>query len=45
MQTEFENGDASDLILHASVEVEGKINNQGQLVAEDVEFIEVKVNE
>ena len=39
MQTEFDNGDASDLIIHVLVEVEGKINNQGKLVAEDVEFI------
>ncbi|NRB38273.1 MAG: hypothetical protein HRU20_07355 [Pseudomonadales bacterium] len=34
----FENGDATDLMLNAAVEVEGSINASGQLVASSIAF-------
>lgn len=34
--TEFENSVAADIKLNAVVEVEGRINNQGELVAEEI---------
>jgi hypothetical protein len=39
-QTEFKHGTASGLALDVEVEVEGKINNGGALVAKKVEFAE-----
>jgi len=43
-QTDFENGSASDLVKHALIEVEGKINTDGALVAEEIEFIDLNEN-
>ncbi len=36
--TEFEDGSAADLVLNANVEVEGQFNENGELVAEEIEF-------
>jgi len=41
-QTEFENGTARDLQVGSLIEVEGKMNSQDQLIAEEIEFIEAK---
>jgi len=43
-QTDFENGSASDLVKHALIKVEGKINTDGALVAEEIEFIDLSEN-
>jgi len=40
LKTEFENGNASNLSKGALIEVEGTINDKGELVAEEIEFIE-----
>jgi hypothetical protein len=37
-QTQFENGDAADLALDIKVEVEGRFNSSGLLIADEVEF-------
>jgi hypothetical protein len=42
-QTRYDNGDANSLLLGTKVEVEGKIDNSGKLLAEEIEF-EHKIN-
>ncbi|KGJ90664.1 DUF5666 domain-containing protein [Colwellia psychrerythraea] len=44
LQTEFENGNASNLSKGVLIEVEGTINSKGELVAEEIEFIETEAN-
>jgi len=44
LQTDFENGSASDLSNGVLIEIEGTINNDGELVAEEIEFIDVKAD-
>jgi predicted component of type VI protein secretion system len=44
LQTEFENGNASNLNKGILIEVEGTINSKGELVAEEIEFIEVETD-
>jgi len=38
--TEFEDGSASNIVLNASVEAEGRFNDNGELIAEEIEFEE-----
>ncbi|WP_157443122.1 DUF5666 domain-containing protein [Colwellia piezophila] len=40
IQTEFDNGSASDLANGVLIEVEGRIDSNGKLIAEEIEFIE-----
>jgi len=42
LQTEFENGSASDLKKGALIDVDGTVNSDGALVAEEIKFIEVE---
>lgn len=44
-ETEFENSTAADLKLNALVEVEGQINQQGELVAEEVSVRQASRNQ
>ncbi|PKG83744.1 hypothetical protein CXF85_09555 [Colwellia sp. 75C3] len=44
MHTKFENGSVNDLVLNAKIEVEGTVNSDGQLVADEIEFIEINAN-
>ncbi len=37
-QTRYENGDATDVVLNAEVDVEGELDLDGTLIAEEVEF-------
>lgn len=37
-KTEFEHGSATDIILNAKLEVEGTLNADGKLVADEIEF-------
>jgi len=42
LQTEFENGSASDLKKGTLIDVDGTVNSDGALVAEEIKFIEVE---
>ena len=42
--TEYKNGNQSDLALNILIEVEGKTNESGVLVAEEIKFKSIKIN-